>query len=96
MPTLCCKRVKFYSTGDERAFFEFAKNIKGVRRIYGVGDEIQMSVASRLSDASLRDMLGLFHRYKIEMRQLSQYLTPRNSEWFRDERGYWYRRVFRD
>lgn len=66
MATLICKRVMFYSEGDERTFFEFAKNIKGIRKIYGVGDEIRLSVSSRLSDASLRDILGLFRRYKID------------------------------
>lgn len=96
MPKLVCKSVMFYSQGDERAFFESAKSIKGVRKIGGAGDEIHISVASRLSDASLRDILGLFRRYKIEMRQLSQFLTPRNSEWFRDERTFWFQKIFGD
>jgi hypothetical protein len=92
MPILICRRVKFYSQGDERAFFEFAGGIDGVRKIAGGGNEIRVSVSSRLSDASLRDVL----RYKIEMRQLRQFLTPRNDAWFHDERKFWFRKVFED
>ena len=96
MPTLICKRVTFYSAGDERAFFEFAGSIKGIRKIDGVGEEIRILVSSRLSDESLRDILGLFQRYKIEMQQLSQFLTPKNREWFRNERKFWFRKIFKD
>ena len=96
MPSLNCKRVTFYSAGDERSFFEFASRIKGVRKIEGVGDEIHIHVASRLSDSSLRDFLALFRRYKIEMRPLRQFLTPSNSKWFRDEQKFWFRKIFED
>ena len=94
MPTLICKRVTFYSPGDEFAFFEFARRIKGVREIEGVGDEIHIHVSARLSDTSLRDILGLFQRYKIEMRQLSQFETVKNREWFRDERKFWFKKIY--
>jgi hypothetical protein len=94
MPLLICKHVTFYSTGDERAFFEFAKRIKGVRKINGVGEQIQIHVVSRLSDASLLDVLALFHRYKIEMSQLSRFLTAKNADWFRDKTKFWFKKVF--
>ena len=94
MAVLICKRVIFYSQGDEEAFFEFARRIKGVRKIDGVRDEIQIHVQARLSDKSLRDILGLFQRYKIEMRQLSQFETDKNREWFRDSRKFWFKKIY--
>ena len=96
MLTLICKQVTFYSKGDEFAFFEFAKRIKGVRKIEGVGDEIQILISARLSDASLRDILGLFQRYKIEMRTLKQFETVKNSEWLRDRRKFWFKKIYGD
>lgn len=94
MPILICNRVIFYSAGDERIFFEFARNIKGVRRLAGTGDTLELHVASRLSNAALRDLLGLFQRYKIPMRQLRQFQTAQNRNWFRDEKQFWFKKVF--
>jgi len=94
MPILICKQVRFYSQGDESAFFSFARGIKGVRKIRGVSDEIHLHVSARISEASLRDLLGLFRRYKIAMQQLSQFETVRNREWFRDEQQFWYQQIF--
>jgi hypothetical protein len=88
MPPLICKRVTFYSQGDELSFFEFARRIKGIRKVEGVGDEIHIHISARLSDASLRDILGLFHRYKIEMRQLRRFETLKNRDWFRNKRSF--------
>lgn len=61
MPVLRCKSVWFGSTGDEWAFFEFAKGIKAVRKVYGEGEEILLLVVSRPSQASLRDLIALFY-----------------------------------
>ena len=65
MPTITCKRVTFYSQVDESAFFHFARSIKAVRRIEGVGDGILLHVASRPSKASIQDLDALFRRYRI-------------------------------
>jgi hypothetical protein len=94
MRTLTCKRVMFFSPGDEHSFFEFARRIKGVQKIKGEADEIHIHVQARLSGASLRDILRLFQRYKIEMRQLRQFETAKNSDWFRDAREFWFKKVF--
>jgi len=65
MPNLICKRVLFYSSADEAAFFSFVRSIKAVRRIDGCGDAIILSVSSRASKESLRDLRALFRRYRI-------------------------------
>jgi len=49
---------------------------------------------SRLSEASLRDLLALFSRYEIPMRQLAQFENAKNTSWFRAPRMYWHQRVF--
>ena len=70
MPALTCRRVLFYSPGDEAAFFSFAKGIKAVSRIEDVGDAIRLHIKGRPSGASLHDLAGLFRRYKIDTREL--------------------------
>jgi hypothetical protein len=97
MPTLDCKRVTFYSPADEAAFFRFAESIKAVRRIEAVRDSLVLHVASRLSHASLRDLLALFERYRIsQMSQLAQFLSSSNRGWFADPKKSWHKKVFTD
>lgn len=65
MPTLTCKRVRFYSPADEASFFHFVNRIKAVRRVEGTGDSILLHVSSRPSQESVRDLAALFQRYRI-------------------------------
>ena len=95
MPILVCKRVIFYSPADEASFFAFAERITAVRRVQGAGDSILLHVAARPSAVALRDLLALFHRYRIRgISQLATFVTPANSTWFTDPSTYWHRRVF--
>jgi hypothetical protein len=94
MPILVCKKVIFYSQADESAFFHFVREIKSIKKFSGVGDEIHLDVSSRLSNESLRALLSLFYRYKIEMGQLRHFEKSQNTEWFRNQKMYWYKKVF--
>jgi hypothetical protein len=95
MPQLRCDTVWFYSAGDESAFFEWAARIPGVSRIFGEGRSIVLVLRSaRPSDTALRELLALFHRYKVPASQLAQFLTERNASWFDNPSAYWYKEVF--
>jgi hypothetical protein len=50
--------------------------------------------SKRLSDAALRELIALHTRYKLPMRSLAQFETPKNRRWFRSPQMHWYRRVF--
>lgn len=93
--TLRCHRVRFYSHGDEAAFFAFAQSIAGVLRVYGEKDAILIDTAFLLLEDSLRDVLALFWRYQInDMTQLSAFLTSANEGWFAAPLNYWHQQVF--
>lgn len=93
---LTCKGVTFYSQRDEDAFFWWIKQIPCIEKFEGAGDELYLDlVDERLSDDDLDDLIGLFYRYKIDMKQLAQFLTPENKGWFFDnKRAFWHKRVF--
>jgi len=43
----------------------------------------------------MRELLALFYRYKIDMKQLQIFLNKNNKQWFQDNtKAYWHRRVF--
>ena len=47
-----------------------------------------------LGQASLRDLLALFFRYRIPMRQLAQFRSAKNEKWFAAPIMYWHTAVF--
>ena len=73
--------------------FRLRQTCKGVLKIDGVSYEIHIHVLARLSDASLRDLLGLFQRYKVEIRPFPQSVTA-DGAWFRKEHKFWFKKSF--
>ena len=94
MPLLKCHDTVFYSQLDEDMFFGGLKKIRAVKKIEGRGPDLFVSVPSRLSDKALRELVGLFFRYKIDMRQLAQFLTEKNRSWYQAEEKFWHKQVF--
>lgn len=93
---LLCKRVIYFSPTDEEFFFEWITSIKSIIKVDGIRDELYLHIKNRsISDKDLRELLALFYRYKVDMKQLKVFLNPKNKEWFYGSpKGYWYRRVF--
>ena len=77
---LICKSVMFYCRKDEDAFFEWINKIDCIDQTSAAGDELYLHIAADdIHDYDLRDLLGLFYRYKIDMKQLARYLTEDNK-----------------
>lgn len=93
---LICKNVIFYSSKDEEAFFEWIKKIKVIERSDSGPNELYLYVKEPvISDEDLDNLIGLFFRYKVDMKQLSCFLTDDNKSWFYDnKKAFWYEQVF--
>jgi hypothetical protein len=50
--------------------------------------------SKRPSREALRDLIALFSRYQIPMRQLAQFKNFSNEKWFAAADSYWYVAVF--
>lgn len=94
---LICKAVKFHCRKDEDAFFEWIKKFDCIDRISGLGRELYLHIAAdEIHDYNLRDLLGLFYRYKLDMQQLSRFLTDDNKKWFYDnKKAFLHKKVFK-
>jgi hypothetical protein len=89
---LVCKGIYFYSSLDEDAFFEWIKKISYVLSVKGFGEEIYIDIdKSKLVEENLREILALFYRYNIDMKQLEIFLSDENKSWFFDNKeSFWY------
>lgn len=87
--------VRFFSHGDEGAFFGWLDKLPFVERYEGRGRTLYISVNSAAVDEDgLREMLALFRRYGVELRQLAVFDRDEFADWFRNEQAYWYADVF--
>lgn len=93
---LVCKSVWFYSSTDEDLFFLWLEKIPSIIHVSGSGDELYLSTKStKIPDNDLREIIALFYRYKIDMKQLQIFLNQQNEKWFYGRpKGYWHRQIF--
>jgi hypothetical protein len=96
MITLIAKEVVYFSQGDEDAFFAWLNRIGAVSGSRGVGNELLITIKDgAISDLDLRELIGLFHRYNIDKKQLGQFITEKNSSWFRGNlSAFWHSEIF--
>jgi hypothetical protein len=81
--TLICSPLRFYTDTDEALFFNWLKKIKSILEIKGVGRELHLIFASRhISDKDLREIMGVFDRYKFDNAQLKVFMNDSNKDWF--------------
>lgn len=93
---LVCMGVIYYGLTDEEIFFDALRRIQCIQDIDGSGRELYLHIPSTpISDDDLRYLLGLFYRYRIDMKQLKIFLTDSNKAWFfEDTSTFWHDKVF--
>ncbi|MGA9530667.1 MAG: hypothetical protein WBQ73_02140 [Candidatus Babeliales bacterium] len=93
---LVCETVKFYCYKDEEAFFDWIKKIECISQFSGKGKTLYLHITTNpITDQDLDDLIGLFCRYNIDMKQLARFLTNKNKTWFYDnKKAFWYQKVF--
>lgn len=78
---LTCKRVVYYSQLDEDAFFEWLKKINCIINIEGALDELYLDLKDGdLTYEDLSNLIAIFHRYKIDMKQLAEFVNKDNMD----------------
>lgn len=82
-----CNRVWFYSPADELIFFHFIKQIEAVRLVEGLGEDVFLHVKTPISLKSLRDLIGLFRRYNIDLSELRLLKNKKTAKIFRQLRA---------
>ena len=92
---LKAQRTVFFSRLDESAFFYWLKKLPCVSRFEGKGDILFIRVVeSKVDEYALRDLLALFWRYGIDMKQLAVFDKREFAHWFHKRTAYWYKSVF--
>jgi hypothetical protein len=87
--------VRCYHQSDERAFFEWLARIPCVESYAGEDTSgLVVRLKRRPGKDDLWQLLALCHRYRVSMRQLATFETPKNRSWFCDPKMFWHSAVF--
>ena len=82
------------SYNDEASFFGWLDRIPAVRAYGGRVRILSIDVDPNLDEASLHDLIAIFSRYRLDMKQLRVFDGPAAGEWFRDPQKYWHEAIF--
>jgi len=89
--------LRFYSRLDEDAFFARLSKTSGVVSVEGFLRMINVSVdPSAVDEDAMRELISLFQRYGIDMRQLRELETEEFSSWMRNRSAYWFKSMYPD
>jgi len=92
---LTCKRVRYNSIIEEHFFFECLYKIKSITNIEGAGDELYIDFkGKKISDYAFKGLIGLFFRYKVNIKQLQIFINKKNEKWVKNKKAYWYKKMF--
>lgn len=87
--------MRFFSQGDEAAFFGWLAKLAFVERYEGRGLTLFISVnAAAVDEDGLRELLALFRRYGVELKQLAVFDRSEFADWFRSKQAYWHKEIF--
>lgn len=88
-------RLVFRSQYDEDSFFEWLRKLRCVEDLKGKGSSLFLLIKTPVGNANIRELLALFFRYDLPMKQLAAFKTKKNATWFSSPRAYWSARVFK-
>lgn len=81
---LVCSPLRFYTKNDENWMFRWIKKIKCITKFYGIGQSLHLIVCSnKISIECLLELIGLFRRYKFDVKQLKVFMNKGNKAVFK-------------
>jgi len=92
---LILRGPRYYSPGDEKAFFDWLCAIPCVKGVQGELRDLHVTLKRQPGNTDLRELLALLFRYRMNMKPLAAMRTARNAAWFSENKNaYWHARVF--
>jgi hypothetical protein len=92
----------YFSDHDEKSFFTWLETIPCVKSfqdgIYDCKSEsstLVLRVSAQIDNISLRELVAIMKRYRLDMSMLRQFRTKDNEKWFAKKSSYWHDDVFR-
>jgi len=93
-PVLLIDGPTFYSRNDEDHFFGWLKSIPAIKKVTGEGRGLELMIERPIDKESLRDLIALMMRYRVDCRPLRTLCDEQKDEYFRDKRRDWHSAIY--
>ncbi len=81
---LVCDNAHFKTDIDKEIFIRFINRISSVEELDDFGKKLHVYVKSTvIPNDDLKDLLTLFYKYKINMKQLNVFINKKNKAWLK-------------
>jgi hypothetical protein len=96
MKKITIREIDYFSERDENIFFTWLNEIPAIVKKQGIANNLHLHIdQKKLNETGLRELLALFQRYGIDMKQLKTFLNEDNKGWFfENKEAFWHQRVF--
>ncbi|MGV9674633.1 hypothetical protein ACWDSJ_05090 [Nocardia sp. NPDC003482] len=87
--------VTYYSPQDEAAFFGWLEKIGCIESYRGHSRTLYLTIdLDAVDEEDLRELVALYTRYKIDLKELRALNATRVGQWFSDPERWWHAEVF--
>lgn len=86
----------YYSSNDERSFFEWLGRIEGFQSVKGIGRELHIQIREDIDQDGLEDLVGLFFRYGADLTQIPKVFSTERHPWLLNGKAFWFLAMFPD
>jgi len=87
--------LHYYSRYDEDSFFRWLDKLSCVHSYKGHLRTLYIKIkVDAVTQEDIYEIVGLYQRYDLDMSSLAVLERSDFSAWFRDERKYWYPKIF--
>jgi hypothetical protein len=85
----------YFSALDEKMQFDWLASIPCVSDVGGKSSDMHITLKRLPGEMDLRELIAIFHRYRMDMTPLATLKSSRNRKWFfENKNAYWHAEVF--
>ena len=93
--SLVIREPGFYCQRDEKSFFDWLMAIPGIKGAKGASMGLIIDIStSEMDRVAWSDLIGLFARYKVDMKCINQIEMGTHEKWLKESNHYWHKMIF--
>jgi hypothetical protein len=86
----------YFSQRDANHFFGWLQETNFIKNVKGVHHSLFLTIEGEIEREELYNLIALFTRYQMDLRELRGLCEKHNNKWFRSKKVYWHEAMFKE